>query len=542
MLAIEAKRVLKDGLVIFLVLAVIVAGILGTDHDSQLVPALEIFLLLYAAFMGWSLFERERQENAGEYMLSLPLPRWRLLLLKILPRLLIVSLILLVYLGLYQRLKLPAILSAADFAILYFAFFFLAVSFSISLRNFISAFFFVCLLSVGQVLLLQLLDPSRELGSAIRQSSLTSLAFPLLFCILFQGYDIRPSARFNRRLYPGLLLISGLIAGFLLLTAPPNWKNLYLTRGGVLIKNSCQLSEIDLGKQRRRLDFCLIALRETADGRTLYAATRKRTNKDGCVEMSLVSLDLKSGDVKTLYTIAPGWSIAPGYAGEIGAVHAGTYSLFLQHVQAQRAMIVRVRDSGAEEIPIAGPFADANISYVFYLEGSPPQLVLFSQTRLYRLDIDGKTRELAQSKSIDAWGDRILLFEPSGMSLYRIGPELTLLRRWQGSYVKSLRRISGYESRSVIVREGRSYFWMDLERQQEQRLDAKSPPYTYQQRGESLLVVFANDAIFTIREIRDGRERETDWVPGFQPSGIRISPFGLLVFREKEFKVYPFGN
>jgi ABC-type transport system involved in multi-copper enzyme maturation permease subunit len=96
MLATEAKRVLKDGTVIFAVLAALIAGIRFSDQDAVLAPALEIFLLLYAAFSGWSLFERERQENAGDFMLSLPLSRSRLLLLKFLPRLLGASFLLII--------------------------------------------------------------------------------------------------------------------------------------------------------------------------------------------------------------------------------------------------------------------------------------------------------------------------------------------------------------------------------------------------------------------------------------------------------------
>ncbi len=75
MLATETKRIFKDGAIIFMVLAAIFTGIAASDQDVYLAPALEIFLLLYASFTGWSMFERERQENAGEYMLSLPLSR-----------------------------------------------------------------------------------------------------------------------------------------------------------------------------------------------------------------------------------------------------------------------------------------------------------------------------------------------------------------------------------------------------------------------------------------------------------------------------------
>jgi ABC-type transport system involved in multi-copper enzyme maturation permease subunit len=220
MLATEAKRVGKDSAIIFVVLAALIAGIRFSDQDIYLAPALEIFLLLYAAFTGWSFFERERQENAVEYMLSLPLSRRRLLLLKFLPRLLSVTLVLLIYLRLHQAWQFPSFLSRADFSVLYAGFFLLAIAFSISFKNFVSAFFIVCLLSIGQVLLIKLLDSGRDTGQAILQANATTLLFPLFFFVLFQGYDIKPVSHFNKRFYPGLLLLTGLIAGYLFLTAP----------------------------------------------------------------------------------------------------------------------------------------------------------------------------------------------------------------------------------------------------------------------------------------------------------------------------------
>jgi hypothetical protein len=528
-------------MILFIVLAAIFAGIFAGDQDSYLAPALEMFLLLYASFTGWSMFERERQENAGEYMLSLPLSRSRLLLLKFLPRLLSVALILLVYLRLHHSWRLPSFLSPLDFSVLYFGFFLLAIAFSLSFKNFISAFFTVCLLSVGQVLLIRLLDPGREIGQAILQANLTVLVFPLFFSALFHGYDIRPVAYFNKKFFPGLLLLSGLIAGFLFLAAPSNWKNLYLTSKGLVIKNSCGLSEITVQGRRRRFPACLIALRETADGRTLYCLTRKPRRNEPCAEVNLGALDLRSGDLKTLYTLAADWFTAGGYPGEIGSSRDGTYSLLLQNPKLKKAMLLQVRNGRAKEISIAGEFYDPHISYVLYLDSSPPRFVIFSGPRLYRLDISGQVRELASSKSLSVWRDKVLLFESSGMNLYQAGEELTLLMQRKGNYKKSLRRISGHESRSVVYHANRDFFWLDMEQQKESRLEVKSSPYTYQQSGDHLNLVFAAGPIFTVREIRSGRQSETEWAPGFQPAGIRISPFGLLVFRDQEYKVFPFN-
>jgi hypothetical protein len=544
MLATEIKRILKDGAVIVIVLAAIFAGIIFSDQDAYLAPALELFLLLYASFTGWSLFERERQENATEYMLSLPLSRNRLLLQKFLPRLLGVSLILLIYLHLHRSWQLPSSLSPVDFSVLYAGFVLLAIAFSISFKNFISAFFTTCLLSVGQVLLIMLLDEGREIGRAILQASLTVLVFPLFFFFLFQRYDIKPLSYFNKKFFPGLLLLTVLITGVLFLTAPPNWANMYLTRKGMLIKNSCKLSEIVMKDRRRRLNVCLFALRETADGNALFAMTRKPKPKSECIATSLVTLDMKTGDLKTLFPIDADWSIAGGYLGEIGIIRNGTFSLFLQNFKLKKAMVVQVRNGQVLKFPVAGNFYDENIEYIFYLDKTPPQLVIYSKPRLYRLDISGQVKELAKTESLDVWQDKILLFEPPGMSLYRVGEELTLLRQWQGNFKKCQRRMAnykfGYESRGIIFHADRNYFWLDMELQKEKKLELKSLPFTYQQSGDDFNAVLANGPAYTIMEMRSGKQREKKWDPGFTPRYIRISPFGVLAFYRQKTAVYPF--
>jgi hypothetical protein len=542
MLAIEAKRIVKDAVVIFVVLVTIVAGIIATDQDVYLAPALEIFLLLYASFSGWSLFERERQENAVEYMLSLPISRSRLLLLKFLPRLLGVSLLLLAYLYLHHTLLLPSILAPFDFSVLYAAFFLLSAAFAVSFKNFISAFFTTCLLSVGQVLLIRFLDPGREIGQAILQASATILIFPLFFILLFQQYDIKPVSHFNKKFLPGLLLLAGLIAGVVFFTAPTDWKNFTILANGRILKNSCQRSEIVLDRARRRIRGCLGALRETPDGKTLFALTRK-ANPDGpCLEMSLVALDLQSGAMKNIFQFTDGWSVTDSYPGETGASHDGMYSLFIQNPRLKKAMLLQVRDNQVRKLPVAGEFYDPGISYVLYLNLPSPQVVIYSKPRLYRLDLSGRVEKLAESESINVWRDRMLLFEPAGMSLYQVGENLTPLLQRKGDYKKSLRRIAGYESRGVVYHAGREYFWLDMEQRKEGKLEVKAPPYTYQQSGENFNMVFANGSIFTVREIGPGRQSERVWDPGFQPAGIRISPFGLLVFRDQEYKVYPFND
>ena len=122
MIRIELKRVLKEGLIIFLIVAALFAAILNTDKDVYIAPAIELFLLLYASFSGWSVFNREREEGALEYMLSLPVSRPKLLLIKFAPRILLLGLVFVCYCCLGSAFSLPAILKITDFAVFYFTF------------------------------------------------------------------------------------------------------------------------------------------------------------------------------------------------------------------------------------------------------------------------------------------------------------------------------------------------------------------------------------------------------------------------------------
>ena len=283
-------------------------------------------------------------------------------------------------------------------------------------------------------------------------------------------------------------------------------------------------------------------LRESEDGKNLYCMTRKLNENKRCIETSIVNLDLKSGDMQTLYQIPDGWTIYEGHYGEFGSIRNGAYSLFLQKPQSKKAMILEIDAGKVKTFPIRGDFYDKRISYVLHVAGEPRQLIIFSEPRLYRLHLSGGMDELAMTNSLGIWQDKILLFESSGVNLYRVGEELIPLLQKKGDYKKSPRRLGGYESRGVVYRSGHNYFWMDLEMQKEEKLELKSPPYTYQQNKDRFYVIFVDNTVFTIRKLRPGEQSETTWDPGFKPAAIRISPFGILAFRDQKCKVYPFKN
>lgn len=539
MTAIELKRILKDSALILGVLAVLLAAIAFGDHDAYLAPALEVFLLLQASFLGWSLFERERQENANEYLLTLPVSRLGLLARKTLPRLACAAALLLAYLALYRLMDLPAFLAPLPFTVLYGAFFFVSAALALSLRNFLSAFFLACLLLVGQVLLILAADNSRHLGGAIGQAGLTSAIFPLLFAALFRGYDIRPLSDFNRRFLPGVLLLAGAIAGAVWLFRPANWINYYIAGDGTLLRSSCRLSEIL--PRKARVPACLVALREAPRGGSILAVVNRPRPGRPCIQERIVSLDLKSGSLRTLYGIPEGWTVAGGYPGEIGSFTGGAFLVLLRHSRDGRAMAVEIDERGAATTPLPGDDLEKEITYAGFLSRSPLRLLVIGRARAILLSGAG-AREIGAAESACRWGERLLLFDASGMSLYRTGAEPALLWRRDGRFRKVLRHVSGYESRHALYRAGNRFVLLDLADGSEATLDLPAMPFTYQERGGDLHVVFAAGLKMDIWTWRRGRLSRNSWEPGFAPAGIRVSPAGVLAFDRQRYGVYPFTD
>lgn len=104
-------------------------------------PIFQFGLFFWAFFMGASLFSVERGQNGMEYLLSLPLSRYKLIGLKVLPR----FISLLIFYGIYLILylvtgSLCAGFSLICFSFIYFSLYFISLSFSSSSGNFLVHF------------------------------------------------------------------------------------------------------------------------------------------------------------------------------------------------------------------------------------------------------------------------------------------------------------------------------------------------------------------------------------------------------------------
>ena len=112
----------------------------GTDFDlgGILLVFYQLLILTTSFFLGISLFSKEIRNSGLEYLLTLPFSRTRLLLLKIVPRFVILIILYLVYmLILLLSTTDPFLFPPASFTALSFSFFFISASLSVWRGNFV---------------------------------------------------------------------------------------------------------------------------------------------------------------------------------------------------------------------------------------------------------------------------------------------------------------------------------------------------------------------------------------------------------------------
>ena len=313
-------------------------------------------------------------------------------------------------------------------------------------------------------------------------------------------------------------------------------------RDGTLIRNSCRSSEVLPAAASGRIAACLVTLRDAEKEGAVLGLIHKPRRGKACRHESIVSLDLKSGALRTLYRIPSGWWVAGGYPGEIGTIRAGAFLLLLQQPEQKKAMVLVLDERGARTVPLPGGLLEEEISYAGFQSREPLRLLVIDKSRAHILSGDGRLQEIAASESANVWGDRLLLFTASGMSMYQIGEEPILLWRREGRFRKVLRHVSGFESRFVLYRSAGEFFAMDMAGAQETKLDLPSLPFTYQSRNNDLFLVFTAGSRFEIWRWRNGRFSVKAWEPGFAPAGIRVSPYGVMAFDRQRYGVCPFDN
>jgi len=527
---IELKRVLTEGAVIFLVVAVLFMGILTTRYDVYLVPALEIFLLLYASFTGWSLFERERSEGAMEYVLAQPISRSRLFLVKFIPRLLMVLLLYTVFWSMYHLFTPYTIISPLDFLVIYITFFLVSLSFSICLKSFISAFFLTCILSVGAVFGLHLWDPSRVLSSLILQGNLSLLVLPVIFFILFLRFDLKPLFPFNLKFSLASVLGLLLLVGITFLFPGNKWCMHYLTSKGDVYRISCDESQLITPGQIFRLPGCHFPLME--HGSFLFTLTKKTDQE---TPQAINRLNLDTGKEEMLYQLPEGWFPTEGNCGYFGVVRENSYYILIKNGDLKQYCLLEFSGDKVREIYIKGDFGKDNVGYLTYVTLQPLQFFVRVKDDLFRIDEEGQIHPVCSGRAFSFWGNRFMAFDDTGFTVYNISREIVPVLQETGDFRKFLRKFGPYDLRKSIIwdREHSRHFIFNLDDLTVENIEPLPlKPYFYLEKGERFLVVGAAEDMMTTYEIRNGKieQKAQEMIPfkGFYL--LRVYPSGVIAF------------
>lgn len=543
MVFVELKKLLKEGIIVLLILAALLGYIFTTEKDP-LVPSVifEIFLLLYAAYTGWSMFDRERQENAVEYLLSAPISRTRLFFLKFVPRFFCVLILLSGYLLLHHWVDFPAFLPHGDFAIFYIAFFLVAMSFSISLKNFIGALFLTGFLSIGLTVFLKFVEPSMSESEAIRLANFVMLIFPVSFYFAFRTFDIKPLRAFHWRFIPPLIVVLGLVMGYQWLQRIDGYHRYHLTRDGQVLQGTCLQARYIDGDEIVTLEDCGGTLADGGD----FLITQVRTHKEYCHAIRIERLELKDLSRRPLLEIDEGWWLGAGFPGKSGIIKNHKYYNLLVNSKEKKYRMIIIDGYKTKQIPIYGNFQPEFKMQLIQVVEEPLQFFILSESRIYRVMENGEALELPfHPTALSVWKNRLLVFSSSGMTMYENSRQMTPIFQRKGNIQKVTRKWGSHTQQVVIFREGKEFYLFGMEDQRLVPLEIKSKPKYYAFYGGTVHVVWkrGDRLIYAHMDPETGElDYKKKWF--IKLKGVRHwilpNPWGILVFDSQGYQKHMF--
>lgn len=563
MLFLELKKILKDSILLLLVVIPLTLWILNTKNDTETaVMILKVFLILYASYTGWSMFDRERQENAMEYLLSMPISRTRLFLLKFLPRLVCVLVILGLFLAVHKYFNAIGFLQPSLFAAFYLSFFLVSVSFSLSIRNFILALFTTAFLAVG------LSYYYRYFGFEITEVWSMWLAngvlglFPVVFFLAFQKFDLRAGWSFNRRLIPPLVLIVLLALGGLLLQKRIVWQEYYITKTGDIIRSSCYngrgqwihtsqssniLSEFP-GSTIPLIEYQGILLFQVRS--VIEPPNAHKHTQQSCLPLRISELNLKTGTQRTLMTISTGWQIDHSRAGVNGMITNGVYYNFLYNLNSNQYKIfsidLQTPQRTVNEINIYGNLEGDQLFYLFHMQESPRQFFIMGDNHLFRVKANGATEAFAPvSRQMAAWKNHLVTFDDGIMHTYELNNQITLIGERSELIRKIRQRNYNFTSYMIFVRLKTGIHLLNMETLELKKVNLTAIPYYYTiTETDSQLLWFEKNNLIYGTLVNGSPVRLGIWqLPNIQePRIIACYPTGVIVFNpfnEYRYLCYP---
>lgn len=527
------------------IVALLVAMLL-TEKDYWLAPAMEVLLILYVSFTGWSMFERERQEGAMEYLLSLPISRGRLFMLKWLPRLTAVIVVMIGYHFIHQHFAMHFLVPYYNFLLFSLTVFLLSVALSASMKSFLGTLFITLFLAVGLFSFIKILDHSLKESSVALQAGLTLLAFPVLFFIMFHKFDIKPITYFNKKYIPVVVLLVLLIFGITFVTTHSQWRSFSMTEDGSLYTVYSKRTVVSRTDQEKIiLQGQVIPLIEHDS--KIYAVKKNNRNES----QQLVRLEKGTAEATVIYPGEPDWWFHQ--VSTLRVTIGDRFYLLLTKGKHSAYRILEVRGGNTRIIPVKAQLEPGEAFH--QLAGGcddPLQLLVFTDFgkeleggRILRIFENGKVESLASADAMATWKNRLLAFNESGMTLYEIGEKLKIISQRPGEFRKIRRRFWNDIQKKVLVRIDSTFQVFDMEDETLELVNINRFPYNYHISPEGgLRLVWVDGNEISVSQFRSGHlQTEKIWFSEIEGQKfIQVFSSGLVVRSSKKWEIYRFED
>jgi hypothetical protein len=511
MLKKEFNEILKQSLylVIFVVclspVLLIGSRVSGSplSYLQALIPVFQVGVLIFALITGISLFTSERKQDGIEYLLTLPISRFKLLAIKILPRLTGLLVFLVLYVLPVQMLPggaestyLTYALPTGIFLFMVFSLFIIALSLSASHHNFlllslltlviftVYAALIYLLLRRGLLYLIMGYFNFSHVGMVAVFLLILPLPLLLSFIFSFKKFDAGPGKSFNRCylkfFIPFLIIGLALSVIYLYTVNQPLYINYYLTGEHKLIEMKNTKSRLYDGEKVIRID---------AGGHVMLEHEGFLYINEFTDRKKILRLNKKNYRVETVYT-SDGWIRIPGskYKDTLAFIERTgepERRLVLLNLHTEAVKKFKLPETGKGDFfspSIVG--ADEEGGKRFWLTTAGKR----RKYSIFRIWEDGRTEKIGVSRTIPIYVNRMLLTQnkkgivvskimPHGVEVIKelpLGTDITFIT---GYFRKCLDKGSMKEIYARAAGTFGRILWIDMEKLEMKWLQGASSSY-----------------------------------------------------------------
>lgn len=538
MTSIELKRILREGAVVLSIM-IIMAAIAASAQHQKMYSAiiLELLMLLYASYAGWSMFDRERQEGAVEYLLTMPVSRNRLFFIKLTPRILSVTLLLLLYLPAHYIFSFPSFFSRPHFTLVYITVFLVSLSFSLTCKNFILALFLTGFFCTGVIYTQSYLMPDSSESFRYLAGAALLLVFPAAFFFAFRTYDLRPLRYFHFRLIPPIVAVLLISLGIAALMQEDLWYQIYLTRGGDIFKVTCLRSHLIRQGETVYLDDTAGPLAE-GDG---FMYLQSRTHRDDKCRTTRIEYFIpKTLERQTIYRCEDNWSLAGSSSGDVAIMAGNSGYTLLFNRDENLFKILILEKFQVREIPLKFNAANGDLIFLLlHVTDNPRQFILQGRKHFYRAWEDGTTEQIPLSpQSFTIWKNRVLMLNNNGLAYYDFSNLATPLFLKPGGIRKIPRKFGTAIARIALYTDNDRIYSFDMETASITALPFSQRPFYYEKNENGLHVLWKTGQQVSYGHMPPGAATTTTGgtlTLDFPGRITRIMPFpwGVAAYDEK---------